>query len=118
MNREELQERLEALNTKAKGNGKPIYFSDDEFEIFTKAYLALDLHKDIFAKLVFADTRAILDNEKKWDWMIKAHEHYQAELQYEQDTLRIEEVERELKKLKERKDNYEKHRRIYGIHAE
>ena len=115
MTSQELNERLAAINDKAGKNSKPIYFNETEYGILEKAYIALDLDKEVFAKLVFADMRAFIDNEAKWDWMVRAHEHYVAELQYENDRQQMENLETDLKNTKARIENYEKKRRIYGV---
>ena len=114
MMKRELQERLEALNEKAKPK-KTIDFNDDEYEVLERAYIALDLDKNIFAGIVFADMRAIIDNKSKWDFMISARDHYLAELQYEHDINKIEDMEKEIRQLKERKELYEKKRRCYRL---
>ena len=111
----ELQARLTAINDKAGKNSKPIYYNDEEYAILEKAYIALDLDKDIFAKLVFADMRAFLDNVDKWDWMIRAHEHYQEEVQYEKDRQQVDELEKSLADRKARIADYEKKRRTYSV---
>lgn len=113
MTRNELMERLGALNSKAKSGSKPIYFNDEEYAIIEKAYIALDLNKDIFAKIVFADTRAIIDNEAKWDFMIAAHDSYIAKLQYQRDIARMSEIKAEMKDLEKRKELFERNNRCY-----
>ena len=123
----ELQDRLTAINDKTGKNaraatmfancepGHPILVSSADYAVFENAYIALDLNKDTFAKFVFADGQEILNNAEKWEWMIRAHDHYRAECQYECDLRRIEDLQRELGLVKQRKEDYEKRRRTYAI---
>ncbi|MCL1986878.1 MAG: hypothetical protein FWG64_02775 [Firmicutes bacterium] len=87
--------------------------SQEDLDVVTPMYIALDLHKNDFCKIVKAlGVEKIAEKANKWDFMIKAHDFYSAKLQYERKVARLAALEREMAELQADVEHYENYNNI------
>jgi hypothetical protein len=87
--------------------------SDTDYEALEKWYIALDLDKDIFARIVAAaGVKTLVDRAGYAGKLLTAWDEYAWREKYKQDKLRLEAMEREASDLRAAIKAYEK-RQIY-----
>ena len=105
MTKYELIERLQTLKVKLLNDN----IGDADYEILEKWYIALDLDKDIFAKVVAAvGIETLIVRHGHAATMVTAMDEYQRREQYKRNKLKLEEMEREVERLREATKTFEK----------
>ena len=90
--------------------------SQEDLDVVTPMYIALDLHKSAFCKIVKTlGVEKIAENAKKWNFIIKATDYYQAKLAYEHKVARLASLEREMAELQADVEHYENYNNIAPI---
>lgn len=105
MMKSELTDRLQALKVKLLNDT----IGDADYEILENWYIALDLDKDTFAKIIAAvGIETFISRHAHATAMVTAMDEYQKREQYKRNKLKLEEMEREVERLKESTKAFEK----------
>lgn len=105
MMKSELIDRLNNLKVKLLNNT----IGDADYEILENWYIALDLDKDAFAKIVAAvGIETLIARHGRAAQMVTAMDEYQKREQYKRNKIKLEEMEREVERLKESTKAFEK----------
>ena len=82
--------------------------TNEQYASLEVAYVALDLDKDTFAKIVDAiGIEALTNREEYWRQLTQGHQMYRAREQYKKDVYELEIAEEENKRRRERIKHYE-----------
>ena len=101
----ELTDRLQAMKVNLLNDT----IGDADYEILENWYIALDLDKDAFAKIVSAvGLETLISRHAHAAAMVTAMDEYQKREQYKRNKLKLEEMEREVERLREATKVFEK----------
>lgn len=105
MLKSELIDRLNGLKVKLLNDN----IGDADYEILENWYIALDLDKDIFAKIIATiGIETLVERHAHATKMVDAMDEYNQREKYKRDKIRLEEMEREVERLRESTKAFEK----------
>ena len=98
MMKSELIERLNKLKVTLLNDT----IGDTDYEILENWYIALDLDKDMFAKIISAvGIETLICRHAHASTMVTAMGEYQKREQYKKNKIKLEEMEQEVERLRE-----------------